>query len=135
LTSWMAGGRGGGQDRGGGRRGPIGMPGVPDDGGGGGSGGGGAAADGQHAVLRQMLEDIRKQCKSLEGRLQEQKGREASAEAEIEERSQRLKDAEDKMFKSAHEVPALIIIIFVPYYAPLASLRSYSYPPPLRGRS
>jgi arginine utilization protein RocB len=115
----------------------MGMPGVPDDGGGGGggSGGGAAAADGQHAVLRQMLEDIRKQCKSLEGRLQEQKGREASAEAEIEERSQRLKDAEDKMFKSAHEVPALIIIIFVPYYAPLASLRSYSYPPPLRGRS
>ena len=67
IVSYAGGGGGGGGGDG------SGVPGgVPDDS----AGDGGLASIGGTPVLRQMLADIRKQCKSLESRLQEQKARE-----------------------------------------------------------
>ena len=79
------------------------MPGMPDDGGGGSSAESGGGAVGGTPVLRQMLEDIRKQCKSLEGRLQEQKSREAANEAEQRAQESRMQQSEQKMWASAQE--------------------------------
>jgi hypothetical protein len=81
--------------------------GMPDTGGGGGGGGGrgrgGDDATPEPMVLRQMLDDIRRQCKALEQKLQEQKRKQQNDEEARRKDKERLEESERKMWQGAQE--------------------------------
>ena len=54
-------------------------------------------------VLRQMLDDIRRQCKSLEQKLQEQKRKQQNDDEARRKEKERLEEAEQKMWQGAQE--------------------------------
>ena len=68
-------------------------------------GGGGRAEEGapEPMVLRQMLDDIRRQCKALEQKLQEQKRKKQDDDAARRKDKEKLEESERKMWQGAQE--------------------------------